>query len=195
MSNGSFSELATLNDVVAALERLPDEGQRRRVLRTAATFLGLDSADVAPTSGEATIATARESEPKGAFSEDRTISPKEFLVRKQPKTDVERVACLGYYLTHYRDTPQFKTLDISKLNTEAAQPKFSNAAVAVNNATLLGYLVQATRGNKQLSAQGELFVQALPDREAAKVAMASLKPRRRRRKSTSEIEEIRNNEQ
>lgn len=54
--------------------------------------------------------------------------PKEFMVQKRPRTDIERVACLGFYLTHYRDTPHFKTLDISKLNTEAAQPKFTNAA-------------------------------------------------------------------
>jgi len=99
------------------------------------------------------------------FSEDRSIKPKQFMFQKQPRTDVEKVACLAYYLTHYRDTPYFKTLDISKLNTEAAQVKFSNAAVAVENATRLRYLVPATKGNKQLSSLGEQFVLALPDRD------------------------------
>ena len=55
-----------------------------------------------------------------SFSDRQELSPKEFLFQKQPKTDVERVACLAYYLTHYRGTPHFKTVDISKLNTEAA---------------------------------------------------------------------------
>jgi len=65
-------------------------------------------------------------------------------MEKQPRTDVERVACLAYYLTHYRNTPYFKTLDLGKLNTEAAQPKFSNAAYASNNALKMGYLVDCT---------------------------------------------------
>jgi hypothetical protein len=117
----------------------------------------------------------------GRFSEDRNISPKEFLMEKQPRTDVERVACLAYYLTHYLATPHFKTLDISKMNTEAAQPKFSNAAKAVDNATRTGYLVPATKGNKQLSATGEQFVQALPDRDAAKGVMSKMQRRRTRR--------------
>jgi len=47
------------------------------------------------------------------------MSPKDFLLEKQPRTDVERIACLAYYLTHYRATPHFKTIDLSILNTEA----------------------------------------------------------------------------
>ena len=67
------------------------------------------------------------------------ITPKEFILQKQPHTGVERVACLAYYLTHYRDISHFKTLDISKLNTEAAQPKFANAALSVNDASKTGH--------------------------------------------------------
>ena len=107
------------------------------------------------------------------------MSPKAFLIEKQPRTDVERMACLAYYLTHYRDTPHFKTLDLSQLNTEAAQPKFANAANTTNNAVKRGYLVQSTKGQRQLGAAGERFVLALPDRDAAKAAMASVRPRRR----------------
>jgi hypothetical protein len=99
---------------------------------------------------------------------------------------VEKVACLAYYLTHYRDTPHFKTLDISKLNTEAALIKLSNPAVSVDNATKMRYLVPATKGNKQLSAIGEQFVLALPDRERAKDVMSQARPRRRRLRESSE---------
>jgi len=90
---------------------------------------------------------------------------------KSPQTDVERVACLAYYLAHFRSTPHVKTKDISAINTESAHRKFSNAANAVENATKQGYLVPSIKGCKQVSAAGEQFVEALPDRETAKEIM------------------------
>jgi hypothetical protein len=84
---------------------------------------------------------------------------------------------LAYYLTHFRGLPHFKTLELAKLNTEAAQPKFSNTAYAATNAANAGYLASATKTERQLSAAGELFVMALPDREAAKAAMSSSRRR------------------
>src|SRR5207248_8085715 len=92
------------------------------------------------------------------FSDRSELSPKQFLFQKQPRTDVERVACLAYYLTHYRATSHFKTIDISQLNTEAAQVKFSNTAYAVVNAMNAGFLASAGKGFKQLSAMGERYV-------------------------------------
>src|SRR5262249_52301053 len=127
------------------------------------------------------------------FSEEKTVSAKEFVFQKKPQSDVERVTVLAYYLTHYRDTPYFKTLDISKLNTEAAQPKFSNAAYAVENATKLGYLVPASKGTKQLSAAGEVFVDALPDREAAKQARQAARPKRKFKRGSQSKEKSLNN--
>lgn len=154
---------------------------RQKLLQSLSTIFDLHASGRATTpsaSGITAPGTVRDRH----FSEDRSISPKDFMLQKQPQTDVERVASLAYYLTHYRETPYFKTLDISKLNTEAAQMKFSNAAKAVDNATTYGYLAPATRGNKQLSAAGEVFVRALPDRDAARLAMANARPRRRSRK-------------
>jgi hypothetical protein len=127
------------------------------------------------------------------FSDEKIVSPKEFLFQKRPQSDVERVAALAYYLTHYKDTPHFKTLDISKLNTDAAQAKFSNTAYAVDNATKQGYLVPAIKGNKQLSAAGELFVEALPDREAAKQAMQTARPKRKSKRTNQSKEKSLNN--
>jgi hypothetical protein len=119
------------------------------------------------------------------------MSPKEFLLEKQPRTDVERIACLAYYLTHYRGTPHFKTLDLSMLNTEAAQPKFANAAYSANNAVKMRYLVPSTKGQRQISAVGERFVRALPDRDAAKTALESIRrrPRRKRGRQSSNGQE------
>jgi hypothetical protein len=184
------SERDAWNAIVTALQDLPSEATRERVLRSVAAFLSISLGD-SPRVPAATMNRGVGSTlaaGQAAFSEDRTITPKDFLVEKQPRTEVERVACLAYYLTNYRDTPAFKTFDISKLNTEAAQPKFANASQAVENATKTHYLVPATKGNKQISAAGELFVQALPDREAARASMASIKPRRRR-KSVGQNEE------
>jgi hypothetical protein len=178
------SDIATiLTRVIADLRDLSPVEQQK-LLETVATFFGLR----APANGTSQAkgiptVTPVSHLPGGGFSEARDISPKEFVMQKQPRTDVERVSCLAFYLTHYRNTPHFKTIDISKLNTEAAQSKMSNAYVAVNNATQTGYLVPAVKGTKQISAAGEVFVQALPDREAAKAAMAKVKPRKKSHKS------------
>ncbi len=177
----------TLSRVIAALADLTPEEQQN-LLDTVATWYKLQAPKTGnrPTklvSGSASVLST----PGGGFSQDREISPKEFLFQKQPQTDVERVACLGFYLTHYRNMPHFKTIDISKLNTEAAQRKMSNAAVAVDNSTKQNYLAPATKGNKQLSAQGELFVQALPDREAAKAEMAKVKQRKKSHKPAKKV--------
>jgi hypothetical protein len=161
---------------------------RERILHTAATYFGLNSRTASQASPEPnSFATQAEAihyarSAGTSFSEDRRISPKEFIFQKQPRSDVEKVACLAFYLTHYRDTPHFKTLDISKLNTESAQVKFSNAAVAVENSTRKGFLVAAEKGQKQLSTVGEQYVLALPDRDAAQNALAGLRKRRKARK-------------
>ena len=174
---------AVLTKVIADLRDLSPEEQQK-LLETVATFFGLRAPTQSPSQTKGIPQSTPASHPPGGgFSEARDISPKEFIMQKQPRTDVERVACLAFYLTHYRNAPHFKTIDISKLNTEAAQSKMSNAHVAVNNATQTGYLVPAVGGAKQISAAGEVFVQALPDREAAKAAMGKVKPRKKSRKS------------
>lgn len=109
-------------------------------------------------------------------------SPKDFLSQKRPGADVERVACLAYYLTHHRATPHFKTPDISKLNAEAGKRKFAKPASTVGNATRLGYLALATKGMKRITAEGERYVDALPDRAAAQAASGKRKVRRPRRR-------------
>lgn len=179
------NEANALQKVISVFNDLqPDV--RKRLLQTIATFYRIDvlgggsevrkGTSFPPYHTESSLPT---------FSEDRTISPKEFLLEKKPQTDVERVACLAYYLTHYRDKPHFKTIDISKMNTESAQIKLSNATMAVNNAASYGYLAQATKGHKQLSAAGELFVRALPDRHAAKEEMKRARPRRKSKTATT----------
>jgi hypothetical protein len=104
---------------------------------------------------------------------------KSFLAQKDPKTNAERITCLAYYLTHYKATPRFKTKQLVAANVDAAQPKFSNPAVAVMNAAGSKYLSAAGGGDKQITVLGEKLVDALPDREKVN---ALRKPRRRKSK-------------
>lgn len=180
------NEMNALQTVLTALTPL-DQDVRKRLLKTVMMFFEINmysnTNSVRSEPSSPTYASPASDRIVSTFSENRSMSPKEFILQKKPRTDVERVACLAYYLTHYRDTPHFKTLDISKLNTEAAQIKFSNAAKAVDNATYSGYLIPSTKGQKQLSAGGELFVEALPDHAEAKTAMASARPRKKTKNS------------
>ncbi len=176
-------------DVIDRLAEFDNEA-RLSVFRRALGFFELDIAPSATPSRYSRTdrpSMLQESGIGGTphFGDRDELPPKEFMFQKQPRTDIERIACLAYYLTHYRDTRQFKTIDLSKLNTEAAQIKFSNTAFAVVNATNAGFLVAAERGSKQLSAIGELYVEALPDRDKAKEVIANARIRRRRKSAKS----------
>lgn len=184
--------LEALTSILSSLKKL-DKDAQKRTLQAVIMYLGIDLSSVT------TVTSSPKMQPlsvpehsngaieKISFSENRNISPKDFLKDKSPVTDVERIACLAYYLTHYRDVPHFKTLELSRLNVEAAQPKFSNPAVAVDNATRAGLLVQATKGSKQISAVGEVYVQALPDRNIAKAAIASMRKKRTKKAPTKVV--------
>ena len=177
-------EFDALTTLLRTLQPLSEEA-RRRIVSSALTFLRIGGTDSYKSSGAPYSAPEPGMLPKFAkpdyqpFSENPQMTIKEFIVEKAPRTDVERIACLAYYLTHYRSTPHFKTIDLSILNTEAAQPKFANAANSANNAVKMGYLVPSVKGQRQLSAVGEQFVRALPDREAAKSVLASLRRKNR----------------
>jgi hypothetical protein len=135
--------------------------------------------------GEGTVAeSGREGAPlqpaPGDARKDRT-GAKGFMAEKKPGSDVERVTCLAYFLTHHLNSPTFQTRDVSKLNSDAHQPKLSNPTVAVNNASRQRYLTPAGGGKKRITTLGEDVVRALPDREALKKVLASQPGRRRKR--------------
>lgn len=112
------------------------------------------------------------------------LSPKAFMDKKSPKTDIEKITCLAYYLTYYRKTREFKTRELTDLNREAAQPKFSNPAVSVRNAASYTYLASADAEKKQITSLGENLVSALPDRDKVKIVIESRKGRKRRRRKS-----------
>jgi hypothetical protein len=168
--------------MISDLSALPEDS-RRRLIDTVCVFLGLSSpARLGPAHSASQpvvpqITTNRNS--SFQFSESDPPSVKLFMHEKNPQTDVERVACLAYYLARHKANPHVKTKDITELNKESAHRPFSNTAVAVDNATKQGYLVPSIKGSKQISAYGERFVEALPDREAAKEIMATSRAGRR----------------
>ncbi|NCA82096.1 MAG: hypothetical protein EOM72_05060 [Opitutae bacterium] len=179
--NNAQQELDVFHNIVSGLTGF-DIDTQTRILQSAITFLKLGRISLIG-SAEFSAREASNSVPLSAHSivDTSTVEPKQFMIEKAPHTDIERVACLAYYLTHYRETPNFTTLEISKTNTEAAQPKFANAAQAVKNATYRGFLVPSIGGKKQLGATGEQFVQALPDRDAAKQVLIRLRVRKQRK--------------
>jgi hypothetical protein len=185
MEEESYNDLDVLTSIISSLKKLSKDDQQR-TFQSVAMFLGISlqgtafAANSGPTASFSDVVSPSSS--TSSFSEDRSISPKDFIRDKGPRSDVERVACLAYYLMHYRDIPHFKTLDISSLNTEAAQPKFSNASVAVDNASKAGFLVQATKGTKQISAAGESYVQHLPDQAAARASIQGMRQKKKPRK-------------
>lgn len=167
-----------MNTIITALRPLDDEG-RIRIMEIVSRFYNLSPVGAQRRTSSVRTEASYGIEPEAA--NDSALSPKDFVVQKSPRTDTERVACLAYYLTHYRNVKHFKTIDISKLNTEAAQTKFSNTAYSVNDATKRNFLISISRGSKGLSALGEHFVEALPDREAAKDVLQRMRPRKRKR--------------
>jgi hypothetical protein len=181
MENDDVKSADALGSIIRILGDLTEE-ERQRVVGAVTTFFHLSNGISHRSSNFTANQEARPNRP--SFSSEHAPSAKDFLLSKQPRTDVERIACLAFFLTHFRDTPYFKTFDLAKLNTEAAQPKFSNAAYAAKNASNMGYLAPATKGQRQLSAAGEEFVRALPDREAARAAMNRARPRRLSPKKT-----------
>ena len=118
------TNVEALQSVIRALLNL-DLDSKQRIIQSVSMFFGLNSS---PLISQPNISIqGRQNEEISSsgsdFSKDRSISPKQFLLEKRPLSLVERIACLAYYLTHYRDTPHFKNVEVSALNTEAAQPK------------------------------------------------------------------------
>ena len=185
-STSDAQTVQAFNDVAAVL--LPLKANvRGRVHAAVGAALGLGDSPAEPVPAKAPkapkaakarpAAPAPRSAPKPAAAAkvpqgaapSGAPSPKDFWADKKPTTDVERVACLGYYLSQHRGTKRFKAGDIRDLSAEVGY-KFSNTMTSVNNTTRAGLLSAMSRGIKQLSATGRRYVDKLPDRAAARDA-------------------------
>lgn len=190
-SNDSFDkELAAVKVVFDALLPLDNTG-RRWVLDTATNRLGLALPNT-------TLGVARHEHDSSSQSKSSATSsgsdgseliqeqtPKQFIKLKQPNTEVQRITCLGYYLTHVRKQAEFKTADLNKLNDEAGGEALSNPSMIVGNATSHSkFFAPAGSGMKRITSRGEQLVEALPNQEAVKATLPKLrKPRKNQKPS------------
>jgi hypothetical protein len=172
------TELEAIAAILSVLGPL-DETQRKFVLRTVADRLAIPESDTSLASRDQPEDTL----PRAKHGATRAGTPKAFLAAKRPSSEVERIACLAYFLTHMRNTRHFKTKDIVSLNTEAAAPRLAVARRTIDNAMRRNqFLAPAGSGSKQISALGEQVVGALPDREAV-TALTKASPNPRRMKA------------
>jgi hypothetical protein len=112
------------------------------------------------------------------------LDAKQFIARKKPKTQYERIACLGFFLRNARKITEFGADEIKDINKEAAQLPISNLPQIINDTTRkYGFLSPAGEGKKQMTVLGDAIVEALPDREAVKTAHAEYRPRKRKRRA------------
>lgn len=182
---------SALVTVVKALESLAD-ADRQWVLQSAANRWnvvvhggggGQDGRTLRPAGGLAPMGG-------GALSADgdSAIAKKDaraFVRIKRPETDVQRVACLGYFLTQTTGKPGFSSKDVSKAHTDSGGSSI-NMTRALDNATRKAkYLSNRGPREKQLTTLGEDVVVALPDQAAVKNVEAAAKSRGKRRAKKS----------
>lgn len=180
MAGKGNSEVSAMDTSLSALSGLESDEQRR-VLIWLIDKLKLSGSVSMGTPAPGALPVQQPSGASVSTGSGAGLTAKQFMAQKKPKTDAERITCLAYYLTNYRQTPHFKTRELTDLNTkEAAGTPFSNAAVAVSNATRDQYLSPAGSGKKQITVRGEAVVDALPDREKVTAALAENPARRRK---------------
>src|SRR5687767_8193374 len=113
------SDIDALGKVLTALSSL-DAAAQQWVLNTAAGRLNVPTTSVPAATGGSIPKPPGVTLPN---SDVKSLSAKEFLRQKSPKSDVDRVACLAFYLTYARDVSAFSSRDLTVVNTESAGPK------------------------------------------------------------------------
>jgi hypothetical protein len=168
--DAGLAELRAMQAAFAALAVLTETARRRAVTWLIESLGITDLRTGPPIPARQSVDTAIS--PTAQGDREGVPSPREFISRKKPQSQVERVACLAYYLSRYRNAQHLKASDIANLNTEAAGQKFGNLPRDIDNADRRnGYIVSAGKGVKQLTTRGEAIVEALPDSEAVKRAL------------------------
>src|SRR4051812_39656927 len=88
-STNSFElEARSLSHILSALQPL-DDASRHRVLRSASAFFEIPSGPAHHTS--VGYGSEKQQGLASGFSDDRTLSAKEFLLQKRPTRDIDRI--------------------------------------------------------------------------------------------------------
>jgi hypothetical protein len=161
-------ELAVLGSVVSAIDELESDAQLRVVQYLIGRF-GVGEASPAIVPGS----------PFAANASGIADKAKDFMAQKKPRSAMERVVCLAYWLDRH-GTSAFASGDLSQVNLEAAGPKF-DIVEAGKWAAKRGLFAPAPERKRQITSLGEQMVEALPDRDAVTGVMDAA-PRRRRPK-------------
>jgi len=166
--------------VVAALEPLND-ADRQWVLQSAASRFALTVQATAGTgqagAGSANAVTATPLAGAATTGDVQAAitrkDPRAFVRLKKPTTDVQLVACLGYYLVQTTGQQGFTSKAISTAHTDSGGSRI-NMPRALDNATRgAKYLSNRGPREKQLTTLGEDVVNALPDQAAVKAVEAA----------------------
>lgn len=176
------SAVEAIGHVLEAVDGLEEKDQLW-VFRSALDKLQLTLGAQTPRAGGAGFQPPANATSSGAVVGNE--SPPEFFRLKKPDTDLQRVACLAYYLTKYRNTPVFKVADLSKLQTETRTPKFNLGRAADKATRNAKFLTSVSGHSKQITTHGEDVVEALPDQEAVKEVMKNQKGGRKRPKRSA----------
>ena len=94
----------------------------------------------------------------------KSISIKEFILQKHPKTEVGRTLVIGYYLEHYRNVTPFNAKDLERGFREAKETIPKNINLAVIGCIERGHMMEAeSKKDKKkawtLTGTGEGFVE------------------------------------
>lgn len=185
MAGKADSEVRAMDTAWRVLSVLEPDEQRRILIWLINKLKLSGSVSLGATGPGAPTAYEPTSAPASSGSGAARLTPKQFMAQKKPKKDAERMTCLAYYLTKYRQAGHFKTKDLTDLNTnEAAGSSFSNSTVAVNSALRDQYLAPAGGHKKQITVRGEAMVEALPDLEKVDDALQEHPARRRKPSKT-----------
>ena len=93
----------------------------------------------------------------------KPLSMKEFIISKDPKTDIQKTLTIAYYLEKFQGFESFNRTDLRNGFSQAKEPIPSNINVMVNNNVANGHMMQVPdKKEKQiawmLTNTGERFV-------------------------------------
>lgn len=173
----STSALVT---VVKALEGLVD-AERSWVLNSAASRWTLTLPAPSGPAPSANLSAGNSSANKNGDVQ-QVIAKKDaraFIRIKRPVTDIQRVACLGYFVMETTGQQGFSSKEIGQANIDSGGTKI-NLPRALDNATRRAKYLSSRGGNsKQLTTLGEDVVDALPDQQAVSELEAAAKVRKK----------------
>ncbi len=95
---------------------------------------------------------------------EKNLSVKEFILRKNPNDDNQKILCIGYYLENYKGVSCFNAKDLKEGFTAAKETPPENINDRVNKNIAKGFMmkVEEKKDNHKawtLTSSGERFVE------------------------------------